>query len=43
MVRKLLVIVPSPKAPLLLYVTASDHAVIGVLIQEKEEDSKVIQ
>jgi hypothetical protein len=40
---KLLVIVPDPEAPLLLYVTASDHVVSGVLVQEKEEESKVIQ
>ena len=32
---KLLVIVPDPEAPLLLYVVASDHAISGVLIQEK--------
>ena len=35
--------VPNPEAPLLLYVAASDHAVSGVLVQEKEEESKVIQ
>ena len=40
---KLMVIVPDPEAPLLLYVVASDHAVSGVLVQEKEEESKVIQ
>ena len=40
---RLMVIVPNPEAPLLLYVAASDHAVSGVLIQEKEEESKVIQ
>ena len=28
---------------MLLYVVASDHAVSGVLVQEKEEESKVIQ
>ena len=39
---KLMVIVSDPEAPLLLYVAASDHAVSGVLVQEKEE-SKVIQ
>jgi hypothetical protein len=39
---ELLVIVPDPEAPLLLYVTASDHAISGVLVQEKEEESKVI-
>jgi len=37
------VTVPDLKAPLLLYVAASDHAVSGVLVQEKEEESKVIQ
>ena len=36
-------IVPNPEAPLLLYVAASDHAVSGVLVQEKKEESKVIQ
>ena len=40
---KLLVTMPDPEAPLLLYVAASDHAVSGVLVQEKEEESKVIQ
>ena len=40
---KLLVTVPDPEAPLLLYVAASDHAVDDVLVQEKEEESKVIQ
>ena len=43
MASKLLVTVPDPEAPLLLYVAAFDHAVSGVLVQEKEEDSKVIQ
>ena len=38
-----MVTVPDPEAPLLLYVIASDHAVSGVLVQEKEEESKVIQ
>ena len=38
-----MVTVPDPEAPLLLYVVASDHAVSGVLVQEKEEESKVIQ
>ena len=38
-----MVIVPDLEAPLLLYVVASDHAVSGVLVQEKEEESKVIQ
>jgi hypothetical protein len=42
MATKLLVIVSDQEAPLLLYVAASDHAVSGVLIQEKEE-SKVVQ
>ena len=28
---------------MLLYVVASDHAVSGVLVQEKKEKSKVIQ
>jgi len=43
MASKLLVTVPDPEAPLLLYVAASDHAVSGVLVQEKEQESKVIQ
>ena len=43
MASELLVIVPDPEAPLLLYVIASDHVVSGVLIQEKKEESKVIQ
>jgi hypothetical protein len=43
MASKLLVTVPDPEAPLLLYVAASNHAVSGVLIQEKEEQSKIIQ
>ena len=43
MASKLLVTVPDPEAPLLLYVAASDHVVSGVLVQEKEEGSKVIQ
>jgi len=43
MASKLLVTVPDPEASLLLYVAAFDHAVSGVLVQEKEEDSKVIQ
>ena len=42
MARKLLVTVLDPEAPLLLYIAASDHAVSGVLDQEKEEESKVI-
>ena len=40
---KLMVTVLDPEAPLLLYVAASDHVVSGVLVQEKEEESKVIQ
>jgi len=40
---KLMVTVPDPEAPLLLYVAASNHAISGVLVQEKEEESKVIQ
>ena len=43
MASKFLVTVLDPEAPLLLYVAASDHAVSEVLVQEKEEDSKVIQ
>jgi hypothetical protein len=43
MASKLLVIVPDLEAPLLLYMATSDHAVSGVLVQEKEEASKVIQ
>jgi hypothetical protein len=42
MATKLLVTVPEPEAPLLLYVAASDHAISGVLVQEKE-GSKAIQ
>ena len=42
MASKLLVTVPNPEAPLLLYVAASDHAGSKVLVQEKEEGSKVI-
>jgi hypothetical protein len=38
-----MVTVPSLDAPLLLYVAASDHAVSGALVQEKQTDSKVIQ
>ena len=38
-----MVTVPSLDAPLLLYVAASYHAVSGVLVQEKQSDSKVIQ
>ena len=40
---RFLVTVLDPEAPLLLYVAAFDHAVSGVLVQEKEEESKVIQ
>ena len=43
MASKLLVTIPDPEAPLLLYVAASNHAVSGVLVQKKEEESKVIQ
>ena len=40
---RLMVTVPDLEAPLLLYIVASDHVVSGVLVQEKEEESKVIQ
>jgi uncharacterized protein (UPF0179 family) len=40
---ELLVTVPEPEAPLLLYVAASDHAVSGALIQEEQKGSEVIQ
>jgi hypothetical protein len=43
MATRLLVTVSDPEVPLLLYVAASDHAVSGVLIHEKEEGPKVIQ
>ena len=43
MATRLVVIVQDLEAPLLLYVVASNHAVSGVLVQEKEEESKVIQ
>ena len=43
MATSLVVTVLDPEAPLLLYVAAFDHAVSEVLVQEKEEDSKVIQ
>jgi hypothetical protein len=43
MATKLLVKVPDPKAPLLLYVAASDRIVSGVLVHEKEEGPKIIQ
>ena len=38
-----MVTVPDMEAPLPLYVAPSDHAVSGVPVQEKEEESKVIQ
>ena len=40
---RLVVILSDLEAPLLLYVVAFDHAVSGVLVQEKKEESKVIQ
>jgi hypothetical protein len=43
MATKLMVIVPDPEAPLLLYMVASDHVVSGVLVHEKEEGEKTIQ
>ena len=43
MATKLLVTVLDSEAPLLLYVAASDHKISGVLVQDKEEESKVIQ
>jgi hypothetical protein len=43
MASELLVTVPDLEAPLLLYITASDHTVSEVLVREKEEESKVIQ
>jgi acetolactate synthase small subunit len=43
MATNLVVIVPEPEAPLLLYVAGSDRAVSGVLVHEIEEGSKVIQ
>jgi hypothetical protein len=39
----LIVTTPSLEAPLLLYVVAFDHAVSGVLVQEKEVELRVIQ
>jgi hypothetical protein len=42
MATKLLVTLPDPEAPLLLYVAASDRAVSGVLVHEKEEGPKAI-
>jgi hypothetical protein len=43
MVTKLMVTVPDPEAPLLLYMAASNHAVSEVLAHEKEEGTKVVQ
>jgi hypothetical protein len=43
MATKLVVTVPEPEAPFLLYMAASDRAISGVLVHEKEEGSKVIQ
>ena len=43
MATKLLVTVLESEAPLLLYVAASDHIISGVLVQERNEGSKVIQ
>ena len=43
MATRLVVIVPDLEAPLLLYVATTDLAVSGVLVQEKKEESKVIQ
>jgi hypothetical protein len=40
---ELLITVPEPKALLLLYVAASDHAVSGALIQEEQKGPEVIQ
>ena len=42
MASKLLVTVLDSEAPLLLYIVAFNHAVSGVLIQEKEEELKVV-
>jgi hypothetical protein len=42
MATKLLVTVPDPETPLLLYIVASDHAVSGVLVQEKEQGCKTV-
>ena len=36
---KLLVTVPDPEAPLLLYAVASDHAVSGVLVQGRRVEA----
>jgi hypothetical protein len=43
MATKFMVTVPDSKAPLLLYVAASDHVVNGVLVHDKEEGVKIIQ
>jgi hypothetical protein len=43
MATRLMVTVPDPVAPLLLYVVASDHVVSGVLAHEKEERAKEVQ
>jgi hypothetical protein len=43
MATRLLVTIPESEVPLLLYVAASDHAVSGVLVHDKEEGPKVIQ
>jgi hypothetical protein len=40
---ELLVTIPEPKAPLLLYVVAFDHVVSGALIQEEQKGPEVIQ
>ena len=37
---RLMVTVPDPEAPLLLYVAASDHVVSGVLVQEKKKSRR---
>jgi hypothetical protein len=34
---------PEPKSPLLLYLSASNSVVSGVLVQEKEEEGKIKQ
>jgi hypothetical protein len=41
--KELLVTVPEPEAPLLLYVAASDHAISGALIQVEQKGAQVIQ
>jgi hypothetical protein len=43
MATRLMVTVPDPVAPLLLYVVASDHVVSRVLAHEKEERAKEVQ